>query len=389
MRRRGRRWRSFGAGLIVPLVVCCANELEPGDREIIDRWLHCAECRSGERAAVRNLGPRVVPVLKRALEEGPPQDYLDNMRLKFEGLYTSVLRTTTSPLDSSALPRAAYVERGVANYVATYQKRAATSLSDIGGPEAAAALRGALSGGTAAYRPDVVDAIRARQLPPDTAQFLGRISPSAVPFGDTVTVQPPATEPFDGNEQAAIEGSPVSPNETKVSDSTAAELKFIATGFPGERRVTIHNVGTPSRHADIAILTLKDPNDRAMAGCANPACQANQAPRYTTVSPARSNFLTLWRSASSVDTVDMVKFEPSDSLRVTATLSWWPTTANLDLGWTNCTMSESRGNTDGATSSRPEESTVHIPGNRCWLLLIVLRDSGTVPPVVAHLRLSP
>lgn len=384
------RWCSLQVALITPVLMSCANELAPGDREIIDRWLHCAECRSGERAAVRAIGPRAVPTLVKALEGGPPAEYRDNMRRKVNTLYTSI-KTTASGPDSSALPRTAYVERGVANYEATYRKRAAVSLGDIGTPEAVSALQAAAPPGGTIHRADVIEAIRAAQATSDTARFLGSITPRTPAFGDTVIVRPPAFEPFDGNELASIEGSPIAPNATKVFGDSA-RFAFIAVGFPGQRRLTIQNVDTTthSQHAEIALRTLSDANDRRMAGCADPACRINRAPRYTGVSVPFSSFLTLWRTASSADTVDMVKFEPSSHLlHLTADLSWSPTTANLDLRWADCATSAAVGNADGATGNHPERSVVNVPGGRCWVLIVLLSSTGIVSPVIAHLRISP
>lgn len=382
-------WLAYSAVLITPVLMSCPNELAPGDREIIDRWLHCAECRSGERAAVRAIGPRAVPTLAKALKEGPPQEYLDNMESKFHTLYTGIRAMGSGP-DSSALPRTAYVERGVANYTATYRKRAAASLGDIGTPEAISALQSTAPAGGTIHRADVLEAIRAAQTTSDTARFLGSITPRTPAFGDTVVVRPPAFEPFNGDEVASIEGSPIAPNDTKVFGD-ATRLGFFAVALSGQRRLTIRNVGrtTHSQHAEIAVRTLADPNDRGMVGCPDLACRINRAPRYGGVPAPFSSFFTLWRSASSADTVDMVRFGPSDSLHVIADLSWSPSTANLDLRWADCATNAAVGNTNGATADHPEKSIVYVPGGQCWVLLVLLSSTGVVSPVIAHLRISP
>jgi hypothetical protein len=391
---RDAPWRLVWTALAVSVAASCANDLAPGDREVINRWLNCAECREGERATVRALGRRAVPTLKRALREGPPAENRENMQAKFNAVYSSIKVTTSGPgPDTSALPRAAYVQRGVANYVATYQSRAAVSLGDIGGPEAESALRDAAQAGPDAYSTDVRQAIglAVGRSGPDSAQFLGSVTPRNPGFGDTVIVQPPAFEPFDANELAAIDGSPVSPADTKVFGS-AGQLRFIAVAFPGQRRLTIQNVGTTpnSQHTELVVRTLVDLNDRAMATCPDHPCRVSRAPRYVAFQSAVSAFFTLWRTASSADSVDMVKlYPPSLMMHATATLSWSPATANLDLRWVECTTNAAVGNTDGATANNPEITTADVPGGDCWLLLVQLISTSTSSPVIAHLRLSP
>lgn len=387
----GLLWRGLVATLTLPALVACANELPPGDREVIDRWLHCSECRDGERAAVRALGARAIPALRNALHDGPPAEHRANMRAKFDAVYSSIKVTGTGGPDTSALPRAAYVERGVANYVARYQSRAATSLGDIGGSAAEDALRDAEQAGPDAFSAEVRQSIQLARGRADPGEFEGSVDPRTPGFGDTVIVRPPAFEPFDGDELAAVDGSPVPPTDTKVFGN-ASQLRFLAVALQGARRLTIQNVGstTNSEYTELAIRTRVDPNDRAMTGCTNYACEVNRSPRYVAVPEAVSAFLTLWRTSAGADSVDMVRLDPpSATMHVTARLSWSPSTANLDLRWVDCATNATVGNADGMTGSNPEATTVDVPGGDCWLLLVILSSPSTTTPVIAHLRLSP
>jgi hypothetical protein len=222
----------------------------------LDSWLMCDECINGERAAAKAIGHKAVPALSSALV-GPPARRRALVRGQFVDSYPGAITGLTPDV---------YADQLLANYVATYQKRAAIALGDLGGNDAKAALNEALArASTRAYREDVVRLIRYVVARSNGVPFGGTLSPQRVSFGDTLTLTGSATQPFDGNELAEIDGAPFPAAEVVLSRATN-ELKIAALGEPGAHGVAISNVGTGTS-TQIATLTIGsavDANDRAM-----------------------------------------------------------------------------------------------------------------------------
>ena len=116
------------------------------DRRTVDEWLLCEECIDGELDSVVALGDRAVPMLDSALE-GPTPERRANMRLQAEAMWRGMQDTTVVALQR-------FLDHYDANYVASYQSRAATALDSIGTPEARRILNDALRSDSI-YRPDV------------------------------------------------------------------------------------------------------------------------------------------------------------------------------------------------------------------------------------------
>ncbi|MEX2177908.1 MAG: hypothetical protein WD801_04300 [Gemmatimonadaceae bacterium] len=282
--------------------------------------------------------------------------------------------------------KASFVAFAEQNYVANYQKRAALALRDIGTPRATQALRSALSG---SYRPDVAEVIQYASSTIDTAKFTGTITPSSAVYGDTVVVRPPAYQPFDGNELLAVDTTACDPDDPPVALS-ATRMTVLIAGQMGARTLTICNVGPTNitQTASFVIRSVDDPNDRRMSACTDLACRISMAPllirgQLTPANPVTAK-LSLWKSVSSQDTLDFFKFQPVAATSVTAELEWG-SSADLDLRWISCTGPPT-GNTDGATSSRPERTTFVIPAGSCTVLLVHLKSDAALEHV--RLRLT-
>ena len=133
-------------GLLIAGVLAGCDPLTPAERRTIDEWLQCEECSDGELDSVAQLGNRGVRRLTAALRGAPPEDS-SNIRFQAESMHARVQGAT--------IPVTEYADRAVANYKATYQKRAAIGLHRINTPQAHAALVAALHD-YARYRADVL-----------------------------------------------------------------------------------------------------------------------------------------------------------------------------------------------------------------------------------------
>lgn len=134
----------------------CQPQLSPQERDTIDAWLLCDECVDAERQESAALENGAVPRLAGALY-GPSTQRLYTMRQKFNDAYDLAG-------GSDVVSRYEYVGLFLDNYRASYQKRAAVSLGDIGTPRAVRELQKALDRNAAreiAYRDDVLQEIRA------------------------------------------------------------------------------------------------------------------------------------------------------------------------------------------------------------------------------------
>lgn len=375
-------------GVVVALAATALFDPPPSPRErAVQAWLGCEECQDGQRARVVSYGDAVIPLLRQALLGGPSPAQRAVMRDKYVTLYNSI-QSAGLPAGTPAVTRDEYVRRALSNHVATYQMRAAAALGSIGGPRATAVLQTALNpAGVSNYRADVIATVRVARALADTARFRGAIGPMTPGFGDTVVVRPPAFEPFNGDEIFEVDGSPIPAADVLVFRQTD-RAGFLITAPPGQRVVTIRNVGTTthSQSATITVRSLMDANDRRTTPCTSRTCLISAVPRYDALQGAVKHFFTLWNGATGVDTADYIRIQPAAPLRVTARLSWQGN-ADLNLNWVDCNTGAPRGNTDGATTANPEVTTVDVPAGQCWMLLT--RLMSTSPTVFAVLQLSP
>ena len=359
------------------------------DREwrTLDAWLTCNECINGERAAARGIGQKAVPEFSSALV-GPPARRQTLVRAQFANSYPGVA--------IAGLTRDVYADLLLANYVATYQKRAAIPLEIL-----VATMRRPRSMKRWPGRRPVrtgkmwCDSIRYVVTRSNGVPFGGTLSPLRVSFGDTLTLTGSATQPFNGDELADIDGAPFPPADVVLSRGTN-ELKIAALGEPGAHGVAISNVGTGTS-TEIATLTIGsavDANDRAMLSCSSLRCSVDSAPRIVPwVSPLPDVFVLVAHPTSdrhSRRSENPPRHFPTRAAHppaVTATLNWQGA-ANLDLRWQRCSNLASAGNDSGATGANPERSSVTISDD-CWaLLVLLLPGSAPAPRAFARLRIT-
>ncbi|HYC33051.1 MAG TPA: hypothetical protein VEB59_12235 [Gemmatimonadales bacterium] len=118
--------------LPLALVLVACDPLPGPERKAIHDWLVCEECTEEQREAVVRLGDRGVPSMAQALRDAPRKGKRI-VREQTRAMYARVAAT-------AAVPEQQYVDEVVANYVATYQRRAALGLHEIGTPAAHDAL---------------------------------------------------------------------------------------------------------------------------------------------------------------------------------------------------------------------------------------------------------
>lgn len=373
------RWRSILATI---LIAGCYRVCPKMEEHRIDRWLTCDECIDGERAAVLAMGQEAVPALKAALV-GPSDARREVMKAKFADSYS------VSPI--AGLSQSAYVDSLHSNYVATYQKRAATALGDIGGSEAVAALQQAVQDSASrSYRTDVVQVVTFVNARLSFPHFGGTIRPGRVSFGDTITVVAAQGRPFSGISSASIVDAAFPPAQIPQRRS-GDTLRFSAVAGMGSHVVAVaHGTGARSEVAGVTIGSLLDPNDRAIIVCADAdsACAVSRAPFIGPSFPF-TTFLALWNTPPRADNVDYLRLEAGGtSLTVTATLEW-KGNANLDMFWKRCSPFTAIVNPTGATNALIEKTTEVIPAGQCRVLLVVMRpDSIAIGPAFARLQVT-
>lgn len=131
------------------IAVSAACHPTAAERDTIRRWLLCEECNRGELEAVVALGDRATGTLAQALE-GPPDSGRAYVRRQALERFNR--------LPASGFTPDAFVAHYDSNYVATYQRHAATALGRIGTPAARAALYSAMQNDSL-YRADVIRAM--------------------------------------------------------------------------------------------------------------------------------------------------------------------------------------------------------------------------------------
>jgi hypothetical protein len=118
--------------LALALASGACDPLTPAEHRAVHDWQVCEECTDEQRNAVVQLGDRGVRPLAQALRDAPRKGK-DVVREQTRAMHARV----KPPV---AIAQDAYVESVVANYVATYQRRAAVGLYEIGTPAAHNAL---------------------------------------------------------------------------------------------------------------------------------------------------------------------------------------------------------------------------------------------------------
>ena len=365
--------------LVLSLGLVACTRPSQHDRQAVDQWLTCDECINHERDSLRAIGSDGVAMLESALV-GPSPYRREIMRDKFRQSYPA------API--AALSESQYINGLLANYVASYQKRAALGLASIGGSRARSALDEASVASTSrGYRNDVVRTIEFARQTLEAIPFPGTVVPVRARFGDTVTLRAHQSEPFTGDELADLADGPFPPTSVFLSRN-ANELKFVAVGPPGVHTVAVSNVGTTTR-TQIAVLTIGtmlDANDRQTLKCTNAHCDVDSAPPIPVPALPYTTFLSLWRIPPRVDTLDVFRIPPGPARQITAHLDWFGD-ANLDLGWVRCSTYGAVGGTDGATAGKPENISVLIPAGECWTLTVTMR-AGAADRAFAQLRVT-
>lgn len=170
-----RRAAAAMVGIVVTLLAC---EPTAEERSIVRRWLLCEECREGELDAVVALRDRATGALGEALR-GPPASGRQNIRDQARAMFDRIPGGLASNQQQ-------YVDRFLANYVASYQSRSAVALGLIGTPAARAILLEALRSDTTS-RDDVLTALgAAAQL--SLSRFAG--DTQSAPLDSTVLIAP-------------------------------------------------------------------------------------------------------------------------------------------------------------------------------------------------------
>jgi hypothetical protein len=305
----------------------------------VDAWLTCDECLDAELAGVVALGTdartevATVDRLGAALI-GPDSGQRDNLRLQFAASYRAVPAPRT--------PEIAYVESFLANYVAVYQKRAATALGAIDTNRARDELREALardSAGQVPLRPDVRRTVEAEIARSTTQAFQGTLTPSFAGALDTIVVTPGQPGAFDGDEDVIISGAPF-PDDVLVS-STPTALRFVAAAEVGSYTVTITGLNAgPGEQA--ARLNLTSVAYEPQAPVAAPDLGSGPLPaRRFTALTSHIDSLTGQPILHSVTRValgapvDHYRLTPATDTTAIARLEWRPG-STLAAHWFAC-----------------------------------------------------
>jgi hypothetical protein len=389
-------------GMLLACLLLTACRLSDREFNVLHAWLICDECSNGERAAVAALRSKGISRLNAELVGPSP------------GRDSIMRRTISQGYNLARVPgpdrRQQYVDFRHSNYVATYQKRAAVSLGDIGRPQkwiwfwngwrAKRALDQAIADSASRhYRSDVVRVIKFVRASFDAPLFRGSFQPNPVSFGETISlVAPPAGPfdpgaPFDGDERAELDETIFPQNQIPVVFSSDT-LKTYAVASVGPHILRVSNVGATTNTELVPVLvgSLVDPNDKALMACADndKQCVRTRSPPIVLGpgSPAFIAFLSLTRAAPKPDSLDFFKITAPATLtplNVTAELEWTGN-SNLDLVWRTCSNFDlvSAG---GATNTKPEHASVQIPPTQCFILEISMRPNAP-QPAFARLKVT-
>lgn len=131
------RWIWLLVALAVALAIATVLVVNrpPRHQEVVLPWLLCDECIDGERAAVLELGPDVVPALALALE-GPSPELVRAAERRFERHWERTARFLLGRGETAPIPRDQFVSANLSNFEASYRRRAAIGLAAVGGDPA-------------------------------------------------------------------------------------------------------------------------------------------------------------------------------------------------------------------------------------------------------------
>jgi len=343
----------------------CRPRLSRAEQTLVQAWLLCDECDGGERQRVAGLGAKAVPTLAAALRDGPPADRRANMAQQLRDLYGRL-----GGAAALGVTQQVFITSYLDNYVTSYRTRAALSLGDIATPDAARALEEAQAGdssGTAPLPGSVRLAVQGA-IAAGYPAFTGSLSDSSVGAFDTVTVVRGAA-PWDGDEAVSLQGGPF-PSDLVVVRRVDT-LRFLAVGLPGRYTLAVLKEGPGPARAPLDIQTLRyHPHTPETA----PNLAARPFPQRV--------FLALGRPPAA-DTIDFFQFLTGAQPLTVSAIATWTGGQDVDLSWVACAGGEV-GNSSGLTANKPEKSTVTVPAESCWLLVVSGR--GPIPPATSRIR---
>jgi hypothetical protein len=303
--------RAFAALLLLAVVGC---RLSPKEYSTIDGWLLCDDCVAGERDSVKAIGDKAVHTLDQALI-GPSPGRLANKQAQFEQAYTD--------LATPSIPRADYIARLRANYIAKYQKRAALSLADIGTGRALDALRRARASAVPrGYRVDVISVIDAALALKENGRFGGTVSRTTTHFGDTVRVKQTGGLPWNGDESVSLRGSPFA-DSLVIRRWLPDSMDFVTAGAVGEYALAVTRVGQQEMTQVLPLRIIP------------PAYKSSPPDSAARVSDSFPSLHFLMLPDRRGDTTGFFRLEPASALTVTASV--WATGSLVpSLRWFEC-----------------------------------------------------
>ncbi|HEX6626842.1 MAG TPA: hypothetical protein VF105_02705 [Gemmatimonadaceae bacterium] len=361
---------------MIPVLAVCAtacdrDELTNNDRRVIHAWLTCDDC-TGQRASVSAIGEPAVDELDKALV-GPGNEQRTIMDRKFGTSFRiAEIRTRVPTLDS-----AEYTTFRNANYVATYQKRAATSLADIGSDASRSALDRAIADSAARrYRSDVMRVIRFSRGRIGAMTYGGKIAPFRTQFADTVKISPPTGSHFTGSERVIIEDSLFPPGDIPSAvDSNA--IKFLAVAPAGLHMVDVVRPGAPIDKIPMLVTSLDDVSDRSAKTCSatNVPCMIDNAPPIIAGHTGSPPAFPVVFSGTPADSLDFFRIPnlSAAAAQVTAALDWRGD-GRVDLAWRDCTTYAQIGQTAHGTPNKTVQLSGQLPGNGCLTLQVSIAD---------------
>jgi len=365
--------------------MACGRQLTNNDRRAIHSWLTCDECTGGERAAVSSLGEAAVDELEKALS-GPPANQLAVMQRKFESGYRiSRMDSSVAGLDSNS-----YATFRTANYVANYQKRAATALADIGGGAARRALDAAISDSTPRkYRSDVNRSIKFARSRLDAVIYSGDIEPFRTPFADRVVIAPPIHEHFNGQEHVIIEDSLFPPNQIPgvvVGD----KLSFVSVAPEGLHMVSVIRPNGVVAKIPMFVRSLDDVSDRATRTCTNIACMIDNAPSIAVVHPSSPPEFPVVARGTLADSLDFFRIlnQTSVATPVTIVVEWRAHDPNdlVNLALADCATHQVGQPVPGSTATHRVQITGQVAPNGCVAIQVSI--GGGAGPAFGQLVVS-
>lgn len=312
---RPSQCRATVARLVASWLLASGCGVSGSEQATINAWLLCDHCDQHERDSVVGMGDAATSSLAEALR-GPPPGRLGIVRQRIAQSYQPVVPGVTQEM---------YVARLLGNYVARYQKRAASALGAIGSARAVRELQRAVSeAAERGYRADVLRAIEVALAAASASAFTGTLSDTAVTFGDTVVVSRDGGLSWNGNESVVLNGTPFPYDLVIESLRTDSILPFVAVGEPGTYPLWVTGLG-PSEITQAATLRI-----RSLAYASH---SPQTAVNISSQPFPQRHYLALRTRLG--DSVEYYRFEPAESVLVTAAVQA-PGVDPLSLRWYRC-----------------------------------------------------